>query len=639
MTVGRAIVGAWRPAGLFSFLPFILCVLMGHTVAQRNRVIDPRPLPDYSVTYNTAPGTGVLILRLFAERSALHLDRQALLKLVNVADNATTWQTTDDTSQGVFTNVPYGSYDLEVSAVGYLPAHKELQVTNSSGPLEVEVVLQHDPDAINLEVADNILSPKLRKEAKRAISALNSGDLSRAEKQLTQAYKVMPASSQLNFLEGYLYFQKKEYERASTYLETAAKLGPNNGQILTLLGRADLERGNDAAAQSALEEAVSADAENWLPHGLLADAYLRRSNYEKSREEAEVALSKGKASAAPAQLVLAEALIGLGREEEGLQLLKKILNDSPRHPEAQQIRNVITDVEAHLSRSSTAPLSPPRNSVVDPLPGLPPPALVVKPWQPPGIDETKLALASGTACPSGEVLEQSGKRVEELVQDVERFAAVEDLFHQSLDMYGIPVRSETRKYNYVASITEPQNGILMVDEYRTERLALQDYPDHIASQGFAALALVFHPHRRDEFEMACEGLGEWHNQPSWIVHFRQRDDRPNHMHAYQVGNQVHSVALKGRAWITADKFQIVRIEAEMVQPMPEIQLLSEHQIVEYGPVPFQKKNTTLWLPKRAEIYFDFRKHHYYRRHSFDHYMLYSVDTEEKRREPEAPISN
>ena len=52
-----------------------------------------------------------------------------------------------------------------------------------------------------------------------------------------------------------------------------------------------------------------------------------------------------------------------------------------------------------------------------------------------------------------------------------------------------------------------------------------------------------------------------------------------------------------------------------------------------GPIPFQKKNTTLWLPKRAEIYFDFRKHLYYRRQSFDHYMLYSVDSDEKRKEP------
>ena len=94
--------------------------------------------------------------------------------------------------------------------------------------------------------------------------------------------------------------------------------------------------------------------------------------------------------------------------------------------------------------------------------------------------------------------------------------------------------------------------------------------------------------------------------------------------------------MKGRAWITADTFQIVRIEAEMAEPMPEIQLVSEHQVVEYGPVAFQKKNTSLWLPKRAEIYLDFRKQRYYRRHSFEHYMLFSTESEEKRNEPVAP---
>jgi hypothetical protein len=226
--------------------------------------------------------------------------------------------------------------------------------------------------------------------------------------------------------------------------------------------------------------------------------------------------------------------------------------------------------------------------------------------------------------------------VRELVDDATRFAAVEDLFHQALDQYGNPVRTEERKYNYVASISEPEPGFLAVDEYRSEKLSVEDYPDHIASNGFASLALVFHPDMRDNFALSCEGLGDWHGQATWLVHFRQRDDHPNRMHSYKVGSRIYPVALKGRAWITADKFQIVRIEAEMVKPMPEIQLLSEHQVVEYGPILFEKKNTTLWLPRTAEIYFDFRKHLYYRRHSFDHYMLYSVDANEKRKEPLAP---
>jgi hypothetical protein len=102
-------------------------------------------------------------------------------------------------------------------------------------------------------------------------------------------------------------------------------------------------------------------------------------------------------------------------------------------------------------------------------------------------------------------------------------------------------------------------------------------------------------------------MGELHGQATWLVHFRQRDDRPNRIHDFKIGGMIYSVDLKGRAWITPDKFQIVRMESELVKPMPNIQLLTEHQIVEYGPVQFQKKKVELWLPKSAELYFDFRK--------------------------------
>ena len=596
-------------------------------------------LPTY---YSTTAGTGMLVFSVCAERTGVHLDRQALLKLVNLADQTTTWQTTEDTSKGVFTNIPFGSYAVEVSAVGYLTARKQLQVANSFGPVQIDIVLSRDPEALNLDVASAVMSPKARKDTKRAVSALKSANLKEAQKRLEDAYKLSPSSPDLNFLLGYLYFEKKDFTRAGSYLNAAANLNPHNSQTLTLLGRTGLARQDYPAARSALEQAILADAENWLPHNLLADAYLHEKNYDKARDEAQVAITKGKSNAGSAELVLGQALVGLGLDQEGIQALTLFLQNSPQHPMSKQVRDLIAVVEDHQSSPAQATSSQKIQAQltgIDNLLALPAPALSVKPWQPPSIDDVKLALAPGVVCPADKVIDQSGRRVQELADDVTRFSAVEDLFHQPLDEFGNAIRTETRQYNYVASISEPEPGFLSVDEYRAQKLSLTDYPGNIASTGFAGLAFVFHPHVRDNFDMSCEGLGDWHGQATWLVHFRQRDDRPNSMHSYKVGDQLHPVKLKGRAWITADKFQIVRIEAEMVNPMPEIQLLSEHQVVEYGPVPFQKKNTSLWLPKSAEIYFDFRKHRYYRRHSFDHYMLFSVDSEEKRKEPVGTPAN
>ena len=589
-----------------------------------------------SIVYQTNPGTSVAVFKVFGEKLSTPLDRQALLKMVNIKDQTVLWATTEEDSQGAFTNVPFGNYDVEISAVGYLSKHQEVHNTNA--PLQrFEIVLHPDLAAINLDVDDRTVSSKARKEMKRGVSALKSRRFKDAEKHLTEAHNSVPSSGELNFLLGYLYFQQSDYDKASAYLGTAAKLSPHDGQTLTLLGRTCLEKKDYPAAQSVLEEAVATEAESWLPHNLLANAYLHQKKYDKARDEAQIAIDKGKADANPARLILGQALINLGLDDQGIKVLETFLQESPKHPTAGQVRSLIAEVREHATsdRSAETPQTGTRLAGVDPLLALAQPGLSVKSWQPAGIDQVKVALATGVVCPSEKVTDEAGRHVGELAEDLARFSAIEELFHQNLDPYGNPIRTETRKYNYVASISEPEPGFLAVDESRADKIDLQGYPDKIASTGFATLALVFHPHMRPNFDMTCEGLGDWHGQASWVVYFKQRDDKPNRMHGYKMGTTIYPVKLKGRAWITADKFQIVRIESEMVRPMPEINLLSEHQVVEYGPIRFEKKNTSLWLPKSAEIYFDFRQHRYYRRHSFDHYMLFSVDTDEKRKEPVA----
>lgn len=619
-------------ARLFALAPFLV-ILPSNISAQPAGMNSVVPIQDSSVVSKVAPGSAVLIFKLFSESPDTPLERQGLLKLVNLADNSATWRTVNR-SQGVFNSVPYGNYEVEVSAVGYVAAQRQLQVIDSSDSIEIEFVLHRDPSAIDFDAANSIMSEKARKKLKNAVLLLKSGNLARAQKQLDDAYKLAPGNADLKFLMGYLYFKKKDFARANAYLAAAANLSPNDARVLTLLGRNGLEQGDNEAARSALERAVAADDDNWLPHGLLADAYLQQGQYENARDQSEVAIRKGKAAAAPAELILGESLFALGREQEGIQALAAFLDEAPRNPMAVQVQNLIPskDTGSFLDSPATDQF---QKLLPDPLPALPTP-LEVRSWRPPAIDEVKISVAPEVGCPLTQVLEQSGQRVEKLVEDVDHFGAIEDLLHQVLDDFGIAVRTQTRKYNYVVSISEPQAGVLDVNEDRAEKLTLEGYPDNIATTGFAALALVFHPHRRNTFEMECEGLGDWQGQASWIVHFRQRNDRPNYMHSYKVGKQYYPIALMGRAWIRADDYQIMRMESDIVRPIPEIQLLSEHQIVQYGPILFRQKNTTLWLPKSAEIYFDFRKHRYYRRHRFDHYMLFSVDSGEKPKRPPIP---
>ena len=579
-------------------------------------------------TYETAPNTAVVIVHTFAEEKPVSLDRSARVDLTNLANHVGGFLIVPGHEAAVFVNTVLGKYVISVTAVGYISASLEIDVL-SPVRQEVDIVLHRDPAAVTINEASGLMPAKARKEAKRAVSLLKSGDLNNAEKRLKTAYVLAPSNADLNFLLGYLYFQKNDYAQAGTYLGTAANLSPHSAQTLTLLGRTKLALQNYPEAQSALEQAILVDSEEWLPHDLLASTYLHQREYSKARDEAQIAVAKsaraGKNASSASELTLGQALIGLGQKDEGIEALRVFLKESPPENMVEPVRALIKKVEEG-DQAPAAGLA----TTASPIPSWPCPNLYsrCRLGVPPISTMLSRPSSPDSLVPGLEVLAGAGQRVQELVQDITRFTADEDLFHKSLDGAGLSNHAETRKYYYGATISS-KPGSVLIEDYSEDRVPQSGYPDGINSTGFIMLALVFHPEMQGDFDFDCEGQAKWLGKPTWLVHFRQRPDRPNRMQDYTVAGQTHRIDLKGRAWISSDTSQIVHIEADIVNPMHEIQMLSEHQVVEYGPVPFARKSTILWLPKNVEIYFDFRKRRYYRHYTFDHYLLFDVDVTDK----------
>jgi tetratricopeptide (TPR) repeat protein len=196
-----------------------------------------------------------LQLTVRTENNAL-LDRQAVAKLYEQKKDVTLWQSTSKESEATFC-VDFGDYDLEVSAVGYLTEHKDVAVhVGGSKTLKVEIMLHSDPSAVELSASDDAIPPKLRKDAKRAVDELKSGNLTQAQKHLDKVYAAVPSSAQLNFLYGYLFLQLKDMEKSGAYLKRAVALNPRNVQALILLGREQLHQGQTEEARNTLEQAV-----------------------------------------------------------------------------------------------------------------------------------------------------------------------------------------------------------------------------------------------------------------------------------------------------------------------------------------------------------------------------------------------
>ena len=616
-----------RGGGRVAIFLCLLLVCVPPLIAQQQRP-DPlsSPFSPLSNTQGLQSQGAVLFLTVLGPKHEI-LDRQSVVKIENKATHSIFWQTTADQSQAQFGDLGIGQYQIEASAVGYLTATKSYPVVSNYTTYRVEISLQPDPNAIKIEEPNAPdLSKKARKEIQRAVRALKSGNLKEAQSKLESASKLAPNSADVNFLLGYVYFLKQDFHQAEIFLVKASSEDPRNVQALTLLGRVRLHQGDDIAARGTLEEAVATDPAYWVAHKFLAIAYLKQHEFEKSRAECELAIARSKGGGASVDIVLAQALANLGKTNEATSTLNSFLLSNPNDAQAEQARALISLIKTHSATPAVAvTLMNPPDSLIDDTDL----RLSIKSWLPPGIDDEKPSVAQGVDCPKDKILADSGARVEQFASDISRFSAIEDLVHERVDELGHAITKESRKYNFVAAISEDKPGYLEVDEYRSENAQAAEFPDNMVTKGFPSLALVFHPAMRDNFEFVCEGLGELQGQATWLVHFRQRDDRPNRIHELKSGGMTYRVDLKGRAWISAATFQIVRIEAELVKPLPNIQLLTEREIVDYGPVQFRSKNTELWLPIKADLYLDLRKHRYYRQHSFSHFMLFSTDSQDK----------
>lgn len=242
-----------------------------------------------------------------------------------------------------------------------------------------------------------------------------------------------------------------------------------------------------------------------------------------------------------------------------------------------------------------------------------------------------------STCPLENILSHTGKRLDEFVSNVNQITATEVLVHERLDKDGKAKKSQRRKFNYVVLVKETKRGEVTIEEFRNGMPGNFGFPDEMAATGMPALAMVFHSDHRKEFDMACGGSLTWHNRQVWPVQFRQKKDQPARMCLLKTATREYPVPLMGTAMIDSRSYQIVHLESDLVAPIPEVRLLKEHQVLDYGPVWFERGSLTLWLPREADIVLDSNGKHFHQRHTFTDFRLFAVDYGQQISVPEATL--
>jgi Flp pilus assembly protein TadD len=622
------------PGSIGTILLMALGILPGPAAAQRPDGLSGKPEPQSEVIHSHL----VVYVR---DTAGAVVDSLALVTLTRTATQA--WQQmTAQGGQATFDHVLSGRYTLQVVAGGYDRSVTEVEIVGGGGGETAYVSLR--PESSGSAPASGapmrpLLAPKAQKELGKALEALRAVNLGEARKHLDAAYRLAPTHPDVNFLFGVYSSQSNDWPQARTYWSQAISFDPQHLLARLSLSDALLRDNRPGEAEVHLRKAVEIDPNSWRAHAFLAEAALRLGAFDEAALEAERSMALGRERAAAVGPILAKALAGQGKSGRAIEVLEAHLREHPADSEAQREL-------ARLRAAQAASIRPSPAAAV--APALPPPVVASAPlpsnWLPPDVDEKVPAVEAGVPCSLEEVVEKAGERIEELVRTVDRFTATESLVHETITAWGLPAAPEKRSFNYVASIEEARPGVLDVYEYRDGRVGYDRFPGGVATLGLPSLVLIFHPYSAGNYALQCEGLTRWNGKLAWQVHFRQRPDRVSRDKVYRFGESgvAHPAALRGRAWIAADSFEIVRLETDLVAPLPEIRLLADHTIVEYGAVRFRKGDVQLWLPESAEIYSDLRGRRIHRRHTFSNYVLFSVDERQKISPPkagEAPAEN
>lgn len=537
-----------------------------------------------------------------------------------------------------FDRVPLGTYVVEANVPGYFPAEEQIELMMRNDLRQVSLALRLLSDASRRPVSRKppLLAPKAQRELRKGLEELRANHREEAQKHLQNAARLAPSSPEVNYLLGVVATHSGDPSSAIKYWQKAISFFPEHVLSLMALGETTLTEGDLGAAKGYLDRAVAANASLWRAHELLAHVGLQQGIYLDAQHEAERAVELGKNEANESRLVLAKAFIAQSKRVEATTALHALLEKNPPEDLAASARRLLdglvrTSRESATLSSASAALPTASTETIRVLgPLLPPPSLS---WKPPDVDERVPSVEDNVPCRLEKILPKIHRNVVLFARSLDRYTATESLENQVVDEHGTATRSRNLTFDYVVSMREIRPGTLNVDEYRNGSLSLDVFPDGLATTGLPAVILIFHPVHADDFEMRCEGLGSWRGIPAWQIHFRQSENRAASLRTYRVHGAIHPAPLKGRAWVSRDSLQVVRIETDLIHTVPAARLFGEHQEIDYGPVRFANKRVELWLPASTDFYTDFRGMRIRRRLSYANYLLFSTDETQKTARP------
>lgn len=563
-----------------------------------------------------------------------------MVRLYAIAGSYNVQTSTQEASTAVFSNVVQGEYEVEVKCTGYQVARDHVTVNGMGGAFSTYVFLQPEGMKSNGPPTGIVLSPKLIGEIDKGLDAMRKKQYDRAIEAFNRAHQLAPANPDILYLLGTAHLAANQKPAARADYESVLKLEPAHERALIALGELEVESQDTANAIAHLEKAYAGNGADWKTHLLLANAYAQAGRLAEAEPHAERAASLSPTNAPYAIMLLGEIHTAQGKAELARKDYQKILDSYASSP-------VAAKAKGQLALLAKTPATPARTEIAsaDPLATALPPVVVTEvvlapapeaPWAPPDIDDKEYEAIANTPCQMDDVLARARKRMLTQLANFDKFSATERIEHQEIGRGGIPGPARSHEFNYVATILKTGDGYYNIDEYRDGGINLSEFPTPLASIGLNSLGVaVLESYGGDKLGYRCEGLTNLRGIAAWQIRFEERAGDAHPIRTWRRGNKVTPIPVKGRVWLSATSYDVLRVESDLVHSQPALELDRDHLLVEYGAVPFQDGQMSLWLPWSADMYMQLHGHRYHHKHLLTNYTLFSVDSSFKAKNPKA----
>jgi hypothetical protein len=194
----------------------------------------------------------------------------------------------------------------------------------------------------------------------------------------------------------------------------------------------------------------------------------------------------------------------------------------------------------------------------------------------------------------------------------------------------VPVTEyKTRVFDYRIVRKQKASGGDVLDEFRTDT---HDQPiDDSAhnsqgpfSVGFAFMWLIFLPGSLQKANFRYLGQQEIGDRETYVLAFAQIPDGGGIGAVIKSSYGRCSAPLQGVAWIDQSTFQIVRMQADLLAPLPGIELNQLRSILNYGPVKITGLKLLLWLPSDVQTSWQTTSRAGEESHTYSHYRLFQA---------------